>query len=357
MIFDKKELAINNEIYKIDISKINYSWEGYLSQYVKVLDVLIKEGLNNGNSLKQQFMPFLFVFRHIIELTIKNHLKKQGITNDTHNIKNLTNSLLGELPKCFLDNFSDLKLDGEGDSFRYIEDKNSQKHYAGNEVIDALKILNSYEKWHHSKGMINVLPIVHADIRRRSQYNNFIFYIQDCRYLGVLRTQYDTCVSTLITAIKKNDVSVEEILMPLMLLIRHSIELGLKDNLEDIVSPEDKKKMMKKGHKLRGLYNILTNGYLQKCIHEISDCNFKNQTEIFLQTIERLSNTISLLDNNSLDFRFPIKTIQLTDNTLIETYELYKSSDTFLTIGTGVLIEYGYLIPTNNYYELDLFEM
>lgn len=355
MIFDKKDLAINKEIYQINISKIDYSWEGYLSHYVTALDILIKEGLNKGVSLRQQFMPFLFVLRHVIELTLKNHLEKHSVTIDhSHNIKNISNSILGELPQNFITDFSHLILDGEGDCFRYVEDINGENHFSGNEIIDALQLLNSYEKWHQSKSMINVLPIVHADIQKKSQNNNFVFYIQDCCYLGQLRTQYDTCVSTLLTAVEKKEVSIEEILMPLMFLIRHSIELGLKDNLIDIVSSEDKKKMIKKGHKLRGLYNILTNGYLQNCIQDISDCDLKNKTNAFLQTINKLSNTVSLLDNNSLYFRFPIETVQLTENTLIETYDLYKSSDTFLTFGTGVLIQYGYLIPTNNDYDLDL---
>lgn len=215
-------------------------------------------------------------------------------------------------------------------------------------------MLYSYDEWCQSNNPIRVLPISHIVIQKKSQRNNFIFHTQDCQHLGVMRTQYDTCISTLLMAIENKKVALEEILMPIMFLLRHSIELGLKDNLKDIVSPADKKKMMKKGHKLVGLYNILTDGYLQNSIQTILNEKFKKETEEFLNRIEKLSNLINLLDTNSLNFRFPVGQIQFTKKTFIDSYELYITSDTFLTFGTGVLFEYGYLLPTNYDYELDL---
>ena len=134
MIFRKIDLNRKEfgDIFEIDPSKIVYSWEEYLSQYVKVLNILIGEGINNGVALKQQFMPFLFIFRHVIELTIKAFLNNQGRSIDTltHNIKELINMVSVELTICFLSNFNDLILDGEGDCFRYIEDNDGRNHFA-----------------------------------------------------------------------------------------------------------------------------------------------------------------------------------------------------------------------------------
>lgn len=342
-------------IFKIDVSKIVYSWDYYLNQYVKVLNLLIETGVNNGNLLKQQFIPFLFIFRHIIEISIKASLKEKGIPFEhVHNITELAKIIQDELPPDFLSDFEKLRLDGEGDCFRYIEKNDGNLHIDNHCEIDVLSLLNSYEKWSKIKGSINVKPIIKIELKKKTDEHNFIFYTQDCQHLGVMRTQYDECVSTLLTAIAERKLSVDDILMPLLFLIRHSIELGIKDNLNVIIDPSNKLKIVT--HKLRKLYNLYYGGYLQDCIQKMpqSEECFKKETIDFLDNIEKLSDLISLLDNKSLNFRFPVDKIPFKEDTLIKTYRLYCLTDTFLNVGSRVLVMYGFLLPVNVDYELDL---
>ena len=243
----------NEELFKIDLSKICNTWDYYMAQYVNALNILIDIGVNKGVMLKQEFMPFLFIFRH---MTIKAHMVNKGVcVNNRHNIMELSKLIGNDLPSNFLSDFKTLNLDGEGDCFRYIERNDGGKHYNSNMNIDILPTLCLYEKWSQEKGFVNVVPIKHVEIKRKDQKGNFLFHTQDCKYLGVMRTQYDFCVSTILQAVVEKTTSVDEIIMPLMFLLRHSIELGLKDNLKVAKLNNGRE------HKLRTLYNVLNKLY------------------------------------------------------------------------------------------------
>lgn len=344
----------NRDIFKIDVAKLDCTWNGYLEQYAKVLNLLIEVGTMEGNCLKQQFMPFLFVFRHVIELTIKNELKKRGISfNEIHNVRELSLPLEKELPSDFYYVFSKLRIDDDGSCFRYIETIDGKHHFNRNDVIEALPILDYYSKWYNNKGIIYVVPVYNVDANNKKQRCNFLFRIVECEHLGVMRTQYDTAITTILKSIVENKCTVEEVFMPLMFMLRHSVELGLKDNL--------KVANLNKGreHKLRTLFNTLNKKVITNCICRMpnSCITLKQKTEQYRERIEKLSDSISILDNHAKMFRFPCGgTYSFSTDTLIKVYDLYSLSDTFLTFGTDVLAEYGFLDEITNVIidELDL---
>lgn len=358
MILGKRIIGESNkDIFKIDVVKLDFTWYGYLGQYAKVLNLLVEVGIKERACLRQQFMPFLFIFRHVIELTIKYELKKRGLSfEDIHNVRELSLPLGNELPSDFYYEFSKLRIDNDGDCFRYIETVDGKHHFNRNEVIEALPILEYYSKWYNNKGKIDVIPIYNVDGNNKKQRDNFLFRIIDCEYLGVMRTQYDTAITTLLKAMVENKCSVEEIFMPLMFMLRHSVELGLKDNL--------KVANLNKGreHKLRTLFNTLSKKVITNCLCRMPDSyiQLKQETEQYKERIEELSDSISILDNHAKNFRFPCDgTISFSTDTLIKVYDLYSLSDTFLTFGTNVLAEYGFLDEITNIYidELDLPQM
>ena len=90
------------------------------------------------------------------------------------------------------------------------------------------------------------------------------FHVNQCGGTGPLRTQYDFIISMLVKGILNNSWELHKVYLPLLFLIRHSIELALKLNIERIrkhsvalISNKD----IENEHSLCILYNIF-NKYL-----------------------------------------------------------------------------------------------
>ncbi|RZK38631.1 MAG: hypothetical protein EOO90_21735 [Pedobacter sp.] len=56
----------------------------------------------------------------------------------------------------------------------------------------------------------------------------------ECAGLGVLRTQFDSTIELLIKGIIEDKFDIHKVYLPLLFLIRHSLELALKFNIDEI---------------------------------------------------------------------------------------------------------------------------
>jgi hypothetical protein len=178
------------------------------------------------------------------------------------------------------------------------------------------------------------------------------FHLHECRYLGQLRTQYDSTVEFLLDGIVRNNFSFDLLYLPILFLIRHSLELGLKDNIQEIQSMSNliKQTTLTNEHSLFKLYKYFDDFLSQIDINQL-DGTSKLQLIDFRVKYSKLNGTIHDLDSNSLFFRYPVDKkgnkhdLKAEKLNFINVLRLYYFTDPFISFTTAVLVENGVLTP------------
>ncbi len=125
-------------------------------------------------------------------------------------------------------------------------------------------------------------------------------------------SDYKNVVDIIINRIKNDDNLIDTVSLPLLFLIRHSLELGLKLNILTFEKTNTEIKAISlkgmKYHSLENLYNIfiehlnfIKNKY--KLRSEIL-----NQLDGYLKKIIPLKDKLHKLDQGSYNFRYPVDT-------------------------------------------------
>ncbi len=141
-----------------------------------------------------------------------------------------------------------------------------------------------------------------------------------------------------------------DVYLPLLFLIRHSMELGLKSNLADAKEYllPNKLNVIQNEHSICKLFNLL-NGIINKALMEIKESNFKEKTKSYHDLLQQLNTEIHKLDSDSYYFRFPYKKDGTLSQFRLEKSETYKilnlcqKVDAYLTFAIPVLKHYGYI--------------
>ena len=199
-----------------------------------------------------------------------------------------------------------------------------------------------------NEGRFSLYPISQdVDINDKKLKHELSFYTHECRGLGVIRSHYDITIDMLVLGVIKGQLSIDDIYIPLLFLLRHGIELALKSNIQDIGNKVPIKKQQKIGgiHSIEQLYHILLS-YIEPAVEKIPQGDkFKIETESFIQNVAKLNNCIHNLDVHSRAFRFPSveRPLALKRDSLVEALKLYYSTDAFLTNAVKVLMYSGYL--------------
>jgi hypothetical protein len=141
--------------------------------------------------------------------------------------------------------------------------------------------------------------------------HKFISYLGYNRDWWNYYAQYKNAIDELVNGIEKN-IPIDTISLPLLFMIRHSIEIGLKANILKLeeVNPTIKKIQLggTKSHSIELLYNkfeehlnlIIKNFEIRKIIVlEINE---------FLKSFKPLKNKLEKLDKGSFNFRYPVDT-------------------------------------------------
>ncbi|WP_025843086.1 hypothetical protein [Porphyromonas gingivicanis] len=351
MILENKELLdslFKENLLKINRNKHERTWEYYYKQYHKVFyDIFLEIAKQKRTQTNRKFMPFLFVMRHSLELFLKKEISNIGIPWDhygkTHNLTDLY-PIANINEAKFLEYFDCLNCNSEGDCWRYISDKDRKPHFGKEEKIKAFEACDYYCCF-----LDNGNSLTKGNIDPKLQ-EELTFHMGECDTLGIVGTQYDFAIIDILHAIKYKQISINDVYLPLLFLLRHCLEIRLKFSimeLGDIVEEEDCQEVYHT-HSVKNLYDILAK-HINPAIESIPNPNFKRRSEDLRRITEQYKDTISSLDTNSFLFRFPKDRKGNDANFIPESdcvskiLELYRKSYPFLYCGTPVLSMSGVL--------------
>lgn len=340
------------EKFKLRIHKLNQpSWEDYIEQYRCIVNLLIDR---KGVTLNSINRPLLFLIRHFLEIHLKNELQKGGQDPIREHsfiaiYKQFEENNL-EIPDEIKDAIKILDFDEDGACYRYYQDLEGNIYFKQNTIIQLHKLLDNFQK-------ISTSNLFYKQLVSINQFDNLLisrltFYMHEISTQAQLRTQYDDVISYIIKLISENIIDINKIYLPFIFLLRHSIELALKDNALKILilenDPNKRQKIeknIKQEHSLCRLYNIF-NRYLSQVSFSNIDEDFKLKIFEAKQKTEDLNRIIHILDNNSRQFRYLPENnrIEIVNDTLSKVLELYIFTDPFVTFVIDVFKENS-LIP------------
>lgn len=360
MIFlEKEELKKIKKELKIDPSNYKPNWEHYYECYNYTVKNIIESGLKKGYVFNPQAKSFLFLMRHNIELFLKYNLKliKEKIPR-THNLDELIEIFNneGSMKKII----KDINFDNDGTCYRYSEvDFDNQIC-----VVNFIKKFN--DKLIDTKLKRKIFFEKEQSLNK-GQCWDLTLHMNETKTLWHIKGQYDYSINFLIDLVIKKEIDINKVYLPLLFLIRHAIELGIKANIEDLnkknvkiilenslVNFKNKKEEIQE-HSIEKLYNWFSK-YLDQIdiekIEEEKKIDFNKRKKEF----KILKNKIHNLDINSNFFRFPIDSknkeheLKLNINTLYDLLKIYSEVDTFITFTVDVLKDVGVLVDLSDYY-------
>lgn len=318
---------------------IPVTWNFYYNQYQKVLCYLV----NEKHPIDIRFMSLMFVFRHTVELFLKERIHE---TLNTHSITKLVSIYKdNNLPIDFLEQLQVLKCDGEGEEFKYSHNKSENRFFNNVEVLCILPSLEYFFK------IANIDVAIENKPKGKFEVHAYLL-----RTMSQISTDYDESIYLILQGIKEDRLSVNEVFLPLIFLIRHSIELSLKQNLldagEKYLSPKQISKI-KNEHSICKLFNLFES-IINTALNNMSECNdddlkFKQETKSYHKGLNDLKQIIHEMDYNSFFYRFPFDKdgqphkLSIDSNKLIDILQLREKVNAYLTFAVYLLQEYGYL--------------
>lgn len=320
----QKFLLLNNDLCS--------SWLTYKKQYMAALDLLFGIAKEKKYQMNSMFMPFMFIFRHSVELILKEACVTKNIEiPKTHDLFSISD-LLGELGGLNKEKLSVLNWDTQGDEFRY----NVWEDWKNDVDVELLDVYSASAYFSSMQNFDNVI-----ELGDKKLHNELIFHLRDILYLGQVRTQYDSCALNLVNNVLNSDKTMDSVFLPIMFCLRHGMELALKSSLLQLVElGEASKENIKKTHSLGKLSNILDK-WLDVAIGKISQ-----QNPLYKETISKrklwnsLKEKVQRLDARSLTFRFPnVNVVLFEKDIVVQTLDLYQQVDSYLTFCIDVLGE------------------
>ena len=313
MFYNEIDLTNPDTIKKFSLANVKheYTFEHYYYQYNCALRTIFQRGLKGQYELNIQALPILFLLRHSFELCLKLNLtNKQIQVPETHEFKELVKNFpaAGVVSNEFIQCLGMLDKDPHGAAFRYLTDGNTGKSYFKNsdriEVAPLLKLYNSI-----LRGADFTIGEIAAPFDYDSKVHawDLTFHVGRNFSIGNVRAEYDSLTVYLTKAILNDEVKVEDIYLPYLYLLRHSLELALKSNITDVkpLSEKLKSKDIQKEHSLATLYNLY-NGYLEGVgVNKLSQ-ESQEQLKKFKEEYQRLNSTMHQLDSNSRYFKYPV---------------------------------------------------
>lgn len=306
------------------------SWLSYKEQYMTALDLLFGITKKKKCQLNSMFMPFMFIFRHSVELMLKEECDKKNIEiPKNHDLSSII-ELLGEYDSLNKEKLSVLNFNTQGDEFRYYDWEN-WKNNVDSELLDV------YSASAYFSSMQNLDNVI--GLGNKKLHNDLTFHLRDILYLGQVRTQYDLCALNLVNCVLDGNKTIDSVFLPIMFCLRHGMELALKSSLLQLVElGETSKENIKKTHSLGKLSHVLDE-WLDLVIGKISQ-----QDSLYKETISKrklwnsLKEKIQRLDARSLTFRFPdVNVVSFEKDIVIQILDLYQQVDSYLTFSIDVL--------------------
>lgn len=361
MILEDKQLLyslLKDNLLFIKEGSHKRTWEYYYEQYHKAFCVLLEVAKQKKYKTNYKFMPFLFIMRHSLELYLKGQIANipNKAVPTSHNISDLYNEANINDGK-FLESFACLQCNSDGACWRYLFNRQEDRYFDKGERIDAFDACNYY----YCLFLDNDNSLTKDGIDKMLHWE-LTFHTVECDTLGHIGTQYDFAIRDLLLAIKDKLLSINDVYVPMLFLLRHCLEIKLKAiiiELGNVVKEDDLKKIYCT-HSVKSLFDILSS-YIDAAIELMDDSKLRKQSEDLRNVTKRYTNLITSLDANSFLFRFPKdrngenSNFVPKSNCISEILKLYWESDPFLCFAVPVLSEAGVLNIVNDkereYYE------
>jgi F0F1-type ATP synthase gamma subunit len=183
--------------------------------------------------------------------------------------------------------------------------------------------------------------------KRRWKFNS---RIGQNRSWGNYYSQYKNVIDDIVNGIE-DKTPIDTVSLPLLFLIRHSLEVGLKDNILKLEAVNDKvAKIELRGTKYHSI-EVLYNKFVQH-LNTIKK-NFRltpsvvKEIDDYLNKFEPLKEKFHKLDNGSFNFRYPVDTEGNynfnwnEEENLADIIDMYYSIQPFLAFTGAVLYEEG----------------
>lgn len=356
MLFEKIDFEKESHIKKF-ISTRKYdcnTWSDYYNSYNYALRSLLEDGYAKNYALNSKAKCILFLVRHSIELSLKLNLDCQNIdVPNTHKFIDIINTFPEnyELPDNLNKIICLIDLDEDGSCYRYALNKRTNKNYFTLEqTLNVFEILQLH--WSIDNSIDFNIGTIFPEVKFSNVKSwDFTFHLGEASLIGQIRTQYDQCIEVLIVGIIEDKFDMNELFIPLMFMIRHSLELALKSNILEV---QKKSTLIKSNdysneHSLARLFNCYLD-YLSKLDLSKLSKDLNKQIEKYLVNYSQLNEVIHQLDKNSQHFRFPTNgkgefhNIQLSKISFVDVLKLYYYTDPFLTFSNTVLDENGILV-------------
>lgn len=349
MLYNRLDIYINNNRFQIkDLGISTNDWWGYFRQYHIAFMCLIHYAQEHNFGINPLFMPFMQLMRHSLELFIKARYNdiKSNIENfqdevfNTHNLKELKGLLMIDCP------FEILESDPTGEKFKYLTREHESDDIFSNYRICPCEDCNNYLKLINESKAVEYSKLINFESKITK--NNFTFYPGECTTYGHTSRQYDNAVSILFDSIIDKNLKIEEMIYPLIFMLRHSFELKLKQTLSYLDISKRSTSKISKEHSLINLWNVLSSNF-DKAIDLIDDNALKEETLRYKRNTNKFSTILSNLDKSSFLSRYPVDkngnphSVNLTRNVIYDILNVYKEADTFVCFGVEVLFEKGYL--------------
>lgn len=339
ILFEIKEYLENPQWLFVNVNSFERTWHTYWKQYHTATTCVLNASTKGLNPV---FMPFMQLLRHSYELFLKGKCIEKGKMETircTHNVANLEE-------KAGIFNNMPLTLnDTQGDTFRYHVSREGKPHFTkfSMSLLEDCKNYFSYIEKKYSDTIRS-----NNTFRGRHYENRYVVYPSECTAFGVVSTGYDNALHILLGNIENQTVSVDDVLMPLLFMVRHSTELKLKQSLLEMGNVVSNSDLIYSEHSLRELWMEL-HQQLHNAIADLSDREFKDKSEKLYKDTEHFLNILNEKDANSYTFRYPetssgnLSNFKPNKMIVMDYLKMMMATDSFLCFAVGVLAGTGTL--------------
>lgn len=336
MILDRIDLKQQGieEKFKINANSHKSSWEHYFKNYNNALTYITIKGLEGNYIINKQSMAYLYIIRHTFELSLKYYLEQHGETPPiTHNLSNICSLINPAITLKISQAINLINKDVDGSCYKYVNDKEGNPYW-GSEILELLDVIKLCKQSEFSSLLLEGLSS-EINWKFKNHIWEFTCHMNEVKTLGQLRTCYDFSITTILKGVANGEININDIYLPLLFLIRHSLEIALKFNLSrlQITTTTKTQKLIESSHSIESLYiNYMSylELYKSNLTNEIAEkyANLK-------QEYDHLNKIIHNLDTNSQAFRYPLDNngskikLNLKPNMIYKIIELYYLTDSF----------------------------
>jgi len=340
-----------------DAKKIKHeaTWQFYYDNYNTALASVLEEGLNRNYYLNSKARGVLFLLRHSFELCLKLNLESLGIAIPvSHDFAEIVKSFPDQtiIPDTFNQAVNMVNFDTSGSSFRYYFDKNAKKpFFRFKDMIEVAGVIRLYNSIPATPSFCFGHICKAFDYDNRKARWDLTFHVGQSYHLGAIRSEFTGVVEFIISLILNGQVTFQQVYLPLLFMIRHSMELILKSNITDIqeLSALIKADDYQNEHSLARLYNVY-NDYLSKVDTKKLPKEALDQYNQYKTRYEKLNAVIHQLDSHSRQFRYPVdkngdaQKIDMSKIDFIGILELLYYTNPFILFTNAVLNENGLIV-------------